>query len=311
MRWFDTLRLTTRSLLLRNRVESELDAELRFHIDRQTDEDLRAGMSAEAARLSALRATGSVMPIKEQCRESLGLRLLDEWRQDVRYALTSFRHSLGFTAVAIFTLGLGIGANTAMFSAVDSVLIKPLPFPDPDRLVSIRETNLRNGGSASVSSGNFVDWKDHVQALESVATWRFDYFNIAGRDEPEQVQGYRIAASYLPLLGANGERPFVPVRGGAARPRTRRRPDRRAMAPPVRLCAGPRRPDHSSRWPALHGRRHPVRNVCSRPGPEPPDRHLRAADSRCGPTGPTESRPERKREAQARNHDCSGPSATR
>jgi putative ABC transport system permease protein len=142
------------------------------------------------------------MRIKEQCRESLALRLLSEWRQDVRYALTSFRHTPGFTAVAIVTLGLGIGSNTAVFSAVDSVLIKPIPFPDPERLVSIRETNLRNGGSTSVSSGNFVDWKDHVQAFAGVASWRFDYFNIAGRDEPEQVQGYRVAASYLPLLGA-------------------------------------------------------------------------------------------------------------
>jgi putative ABC transport system permease protein len=142
------------------------------------------------------------MRIKEQCRESLGLRLLDEGRQDLRYAFTSFRRSPGFAAVAIVTLGLGIGANTAMFSAVDSVLIKPLPFPHPDRLVSVRETDLRTNGSTSVSSGNFMDWKDHVQALESVAGWRFEYFNIAGRDEPEQIQGYRIAASYLPLLGA-------------------------------------------------------------------------------------------------------------
>jgi putative ABC transport system permease protein len=160
-------------------------------------------MNLDAARLSALRAMGSVMRIKEQCRESLGLRLLDELRQDGRYALRSFKRTPGFTAVAIFTLALGIGANTAMFSAVDAVLIKPLPFPDPDRLVNIRETDLRNRGRGGpVSSGNFVEWKDRVKAFEVIAGWTFQYFNVAGRDEPEQVQGFKVSASYLPLLGA-------------------------------------------------------------------------------------------------------------
>src|ERR1700736_433430 len=103
MQWLDALRMRGRSLVRRNHIERELDAELRFQVDQQTDENLLAGMTAEAARRSALRTTGSVLRIKEECRESLGLRLLDELRQDVRYACTSFGRTPGFTAVAIVT----------------------------------------------------------------------------------------------------------------------------------------------------------------------------------------------------------------
>lgn len=193
MRWFDTLRLTTRSLLLRNHVENELEAELRFHIDRQTDENIRAGMSAEAARLSALRTTGSVMRIKEQCRETFGVRLLDQLRQDVRYALRSFRRTPGFTVVAAVTLALGIGATTAIFSAVNAALMKPLPFTSPEQLVNIRETDRRGRGSVSVFSGNFVEWRNRASSFQEAAAWRLEYFNVTGNDEPEQVQGLRVS----------------------------------------------------------------------------------------------------------------------
>src|SRR2546426_2766361 len=106
-------------------------------------------MNLDAARLSALRTMGRVMRIKEQCRQSLGLRLLDELRQDGRYALRSFKRTPGFTAVAIFTLALGIGANTAGFSAGHARVIKPVPLPYPDRLRNISENgppHRRPGG---------------------------------------------------------------------------------------------------------------------------------------------------------------------
>jgi putative ABC transport system permease protein len=139
------------------------------------------------------------------------LRLLDQVRQDVRYAFTSFRRTPGFTAIAILTFAFGIGATASIFSAVNAVLMRPLPFKSPERLVNIREADLRRDGSTFVSSGNFVEWKDRALSFQQAAAWRFEYFNVAGRDEPEQVQGLRVSPSFLRLLGASAQigRTFV------------------------------------------------------------------------------------------------------
>ncbi len=114
---------------------------------------------------------------------------------------------------------LGIGANTAIFSVVDSVLLKPLPFKDPDRLAIIWETSLKNRAATSpVSSADFIDWKDQTRRFEELAAWRFLYFNLSGTDEPERVQGLTVSASFLPLPGAQSNPPVPGSRGKAARP---------------------------------------------------------------------------------------------
>jgi len=139
--------------------------------------------------------------------ESRSVLWVDDLLRDVRYALRMLSRAPAFTVIAVLTLAIGIGANAAIFSAMDTVLMKPLPFAKPEQLVNIRETDgQRYGSSVPVSSGNFVDWKDRVPAFEAVAGWRIEYFNVAGRDEPEQVQGFSVSASYLPLLGARTER---------------------------------------------------------------------------------------------------------
>jgi putative ABC transport system permease protein len=108
--------------------------------------------------------------------------------------------------VVSLTLTLGIGANTAIFSVVNSVLLKPLPFKDSNRLVIIWETDRKNRSATSpISSADFVDWKDQTRVFEQIAAWRFLYFNLSGRDEPERVQGVTASASFLPLLGAQGQ----------------------------------------------------------------------------------------------------------
>jgi len=118
--------------------------------------------------------------------------------QDLRYAIRMLRRSPGFTAVAVLTLALGIGANSAIFSVVSAVLLKPPPYKDPDQLVLIWETEQKNHSSLIlVSAANFVDWRDKTSAFAQVAAWRFHYFNLTGRDQPERVQGITTSVSLL------------------------------------------------------------------------------------------------------------------
>jgi putative ABC transport system permease protein len=133
--------------------------------------------------------------------------------QDVCHGARMLRGNPGFAAMATLTLALGIGANTAIFSVVNSVLLKPLPFKEPKRLVIIWETSLKNRATTSpISSADFIDWKDQTRAFEQIAAWRFLYFNLSGRGEPERVQGLTVSASFLPLLGAQVQagRIFLP-----------------------------------------------------------------------------------------------------
>src|SRR5262250_2613118 len=130
--WFYTAPLRLRSLFRRAQVERELDEELQYHLERQIEENLAKGMTAEEARYAALRAMGGVERRKEECRDMRRVRLIEDLRQDLRYGLRTLRKSPGFTAVAVLSLALGIGANTAIFSVVDPLLIKSLPVKDPE-----------------------------------------------------------------------------------------------------------------------------------------------------------------------------------
>src|SRR5262245_32611595 len=136
-RWFYTVPLRLRTLLRRGRVEDELEEEVRYHLDRQIDENLRRGMSAEEARLAALRAFGGVDSAKEVCRDARGVRLLDETWADLRFAVRMLRRQWGFTAIAVLALGLGIGANAAIFSVLYAAYFAPYPIAKPDELVRL------------------------------------------------------------------------------------------------------------------------------------------------------------------------------
>jgi len=138
---------------------------------------------------------------------------LETFWQDARHGARMLRKNPSFAAVATLTLALGIGANTAVFSIVNSVLLKPLPFKEPNRLVIIWEANLKDRATTSpISSADFIDWKDQTKVFEQIAAWRFLYFNLSGRDEPERVQGLTVSAPFLPLLGAQVQfgRTFLP-----------------------------------------------------------------------------------------------------
>src|SRR5213594_1845961 len=168
--WFHKLRLPFRSLFRKQMLDERMDEEMRSHIEMQTQENIEAGMNPEEARYAALREFGWVESIKETCREQRGVSCLENLAQDLRYSARMLRKNPGFTAVAVITLALGIGANAALFSIINAVLLRPLPYPEPDRLVAVCESNPRLGWDQYVTSmGAFSDWREQSSAFQELA----------------------------------------------------------------------------------------------------------------------------------------------
>src|SRR5690348_14969562 len=145
MRLLDQMKLRLRTLFRRERVEDELQRELEFHLEQQITENLAFDMAPSAAREAALRKIGGLSQLEEQCREQRGLHLIESTLQDVRYALRSLRKSPVFTTVAVLTLALGLGANIAIFSLIDSILLSSLPVEHPEQLFFLNTNSVRVG----------------------------------------------------------------------------------------------------------------------------------------------------------------------
>ena len=129
MRWLAKLRMLLRSIFERRELDAELDEELREHVDHEIENNIRAGMSQEDARRAANRTVGSLSLIKDECREARGANFIETFAHDLRYSLRMLRRNTLFTLIALITLSIGIGATTAIFSVVNGVVLKPLPYP--------------------------------------------------------------------------------------------------------------------------------------------------------------------------------------
>lgn len=194
-----------RSLFRAHAAEVELDEELRFHAEQQRDKYLSSGMTLDEAARRVRMEFGGIDQVKEDCREARGVRLIETLFQDVHYALRTLGKAPGFTLVALLTLGLGIGANTAIFSIVDGILLRPLPYQDPARLIALNETTPKVG-TVSVSYLDFQDWSQQSRSFSEMAAVCSVGFNLAGINQPENINGEAVSPNFLSMLGV---RPFL------------------------------------------------------------------------------------------------------
>jgi putative ABC transport system permease protein len=198
------IRSWLQGLLRRDRIEQEMSREMEFHLNARADELFR--VSREEAVRNARIEFGSQERFKEEARASRGLRMADELRADLRYAARGLRSSKGFAAVVVLSLALGIGANTAMFSVVNGVLLRPLPYKDQERLVAISEQVPESffslkGATMPPPSVNFLLHRDQIRSFDDVLAYDLASYQVVDAAEPEELQAGWVTANLCPLLG--------------------------------------------------------------------------------------------------------------
>ena len=200
--------------LLRRRQDEDLDDEIRAHLS-MAEHDLRdEGLDARSARLSARRSFGNVTLTREATRQTWGSAWRDtvgDFLQDIRYAIRTLVKMPGFTLAAVLALALGVGANTAIFSVVNAVVLRPFPYPAPEQLVMMTERGPQMD-SMSVALPNYVDWRAENRVFAEMGVFRRESFNLSGVDQPERLFGRMVTASILPMLGVKPSigRQFLP-----------------------------------------------------------------------------------------------------
>ncbi|HTV55045.1 MAG TPA: ABC transporter permease, partial [Terriglobia bacterium] len=201
------------ALFRKQRTERDVDEELHAYLDAAVKDNLRSGMSREDALRAARVEVGSMEAVKEAIRGTGWERAVEMVGQDLRYAVRMLRKSPGFSVVAILTLALGIGANTAIFSVIDAVLLSPLPYQNAGRLVMLWEQNPDRGWFHNiVSAANFVDWRKQNHVFTQMAAIDAPSYDVSGTGEPMEVQGEQVSADFFSVLGARAAlgRTFVP-----------------------------------------------------------------------------------------------------
>ena len=195
--WF--LRLG--GLVRKRRHDHDLATEMESHLQMHIEDNLRAGMTVADARREAIMKLGGVEQTKEICRDRRGLPLLETLFHDLRFAFRLVRKNPGFTSIAVLTLALGMGASTTIFSVVNGVLLRPLPYQNHDRLLRVQETHSGAVGSG-VTFATFLDLAREVRTVENASAFREWVFNVTGGAEPQQVPGALISGNFFNALGS-------------------------------------------------------------------------------------------------------------
>ena len=202
-----------RGFFRRNAVEADLNDELRFHFESQVEKYVQSGLDRAEALRRARLMFGGIERIKEECRDARGTRIVETLVQDLHYALRMWRKNPGFTAVAVLSLALGIGANTIIFSAVNHMLLRSLPYPKSGRLFALWGRSAPHGAEPMhVSPADFYDWREQSHSFESLAAYANWPMNLTNEDEPRRLETQLVSANLFSTLGVKAQlgRTFLP-----------------------------------------------------------------------------------------------------
>jgi predicted permease len=203
MRWFGLIAMKTRMLFRRSDAGERLDDELRFHLERQIAENVATGMRQDEARYAALRTFGNPALLRDQTRAKWNWQGAEQVVRDVRYGIRTLRRTPGFAIIAVLVMALGIGANVAMFTVVRNVVLKPLPFKDPDRLMMLYESDPNDYPYNIVSGGMYAEWNKYNQSFSTLALVQDSENAVAasGGQLPEKLSSAKVSWNLLTTLG--------------------------------------------------------------------------------------------------------------
>ncbi len=193
--------MTWDSWLKRRRWERQMHTEFQFHLENQVNGYIQEGLTREDAQLRAHRDFGAVELMKDECRDQRAFEPVDRFLRNLRHAFRSLSRSPGYCAAAIVTLALGIGANTAIFTALEGVVLKPLPYREPDRLVIALLYNRSLKHATEVSYPDFLDWRRDARSFEQIATFKPAGFDLTGPGLPQHLDGYEVSSDFFSTLG--------------------------------------------------------------------------------------------------------------
>src|SRR5205085_3106673 len=203
MRWVNLFSARMRALFGREAVVRDIDEEMRLHVELETEANVERGMPLVEARRAALRSFGNFDSVRDTAYGVRGGGLMETLLQDIRYGARVLARNKGFTAVAVLTLALGIGANTAIFSVVNELLLRPLPYRDADRIVMLWEVTPSGRHQNTTSRKNFLGWREQSKSFEAIAAFSDQRANLTGAGDPEEVPMQIASSGLFNVLGVD------------------------------------------------------------------------------------------------------------